>query len=171
MASKTKETPANEQQTQEDFEQAPGWRPNKGERLTGVISRRDIMENKWGKYTILTLAVSNEGDYRVNVDSALDEGMLRPFDEGDFIAWHAFHTVARNALNELRPAMGVEIEVTYLGQKRIKGKPKESTDPRDYYHAWTVRDTSIVLTEDDFYGKSDDSAGWATGEYAEPPPR
>jgi hypothetical protein len=170
MVSKTKDQPT-EEPTQEDFEQAPGWRPNKGERLTGVLSRRDIMENKWGKYAILTFAVSNRGDYRVNTDSNASEGEALPFEEGDFLAWHAFHTVARNALQELRPQMGKEYEVTYLGQKRIKGKPKDSTDPRDYYHAWTVRDTSIVLTDDDFYGKADDSAGWATGEYAEPPSR
>ena len=170
MASKATKDQTEERTAQADFEQAPGWRPDKGESVTGVLSKRDIMENKWGKYAILTLTVSKAGNYRINVDSDFP-GELRPFNEGDAIAWHAFHTVARNALNELRPPLGMEIEVTYLGQKRIKGKPKESTDPRDYYHAWTVRDTSIVLTEDDFYGKSDDSAGWATGEYAEPPPR
>lgn len=170
MARTKQEEQTDDRTAQADFEQAPGWRPDKGESVTGVVSKRTVMENKWGKYTILTLAVSKPGDLRINVDSDFP-GELRPFDQGDFIAWHAFHTVAKNALNELRPPEGMEIEVTYLGQKRIKGKPKDSTDPRDYYHGWTVRDTSVVFTDDDFYGKTDDSAGWATGEYAEPPTR
>jgi hypothetical protein len=178
MASTTKESKARadaakeeqrEDSGQLDFEQAPGWRPNKGERVTGVLSKRDVTENKWGPYTILTLTVSKAGDYRVNVDSDAEEGTLRPFNEGDPIAWHAFHTVARNALNELRPKMGTELEVVYLGQKRIKGRPQGSTDPRDYYHAWTVRDTSVVLTDDDYYGKVQGDIG-QTGEFNDEPP-
>ena len=89
---------------------AEAWRPDPGGKLIGEIvelSSRSGFDDQ--PYPILTI----KGD------------------DGTELAFHAFHTVAKNELARLRPQVGQRIAIRYDGQK-------EGADGRARYHAYRV---------------------------------
>ena len=75
----------------------PGaWRPEKpGEKLIGELTDVDMRESEYGDpYPILT--VLSEAD-------------------GLEYAWHAFHTMARNAVAKKKPQIGERVGIVYAG--------------------------------------------------------
>jgi hypothetical protein len=86
---------------------APAWRPQAGDTLTGeVVGIGERVGYDDEVYPIITVRT--------------DDGEL---------AFHAFHTVARNELAKARPAIGEVIGVKYAGQK---------PGARGSYHAYRV---------------------------------
>jgi hypothetical protein len=72
------------------------WRPKQpGEKLIGELTDVDMRDSEYGEpYPILTV---------------LDES------DGVEKAWHAFHTMARNAVAKKRPQIGERIGIVYAG--------------------------------------------------------
>lgn len=82
----------------EDLEFAEAWRPKPGEHLIGTVTGVDERDGDYGAYPVITVRT-----------------------ETGELAWHAFHTVARNELAKLRPEVGDEIGVRYGGKDAEKG--------------------------------------------------
>jgi hypothetical protein len=76
---------------------AEGWRPDPGDVLIGDVTAidegRGFAERPYPVVTVRT-------------------------DEGEFVAFHAFHTVAREELGKLEPKVGDRLGVSYLGLVR-----------------------------------------------------
>jgi hypothetical protein len=72
------------------------WKPTeKGEKLVGRLVEVDLRESDYGEpYPILT------------VESEVD---------GKEYAWHAFHTMARNAVKKKQPQPGEKVGIVYGG--------------------------------------------------------
>lgn len=85
---------------------APAWRPEAGEQLDGEIVGLDTRMADSGRYAIVTVRTA-EGERAV----------------------HAFHSVLRRQLAELRPRRGERLVVGYHGRR--------AGADRDY-HAYTV---------------------------------
>lgn len=96
-----------------DFD-AHGWRPSPGDILTGNLVDITIGgtgANSLGTYPIITLRKK----------------------DGREVAVHAFHHTLRNRLKEMRPAIGDDLTITYLGpqdQTDRDGNPKTDRDGR-----------------------------------------
>ncbi len=82
----------------EDPQSVEGWRPEIGQELIGTIVRMDERQTDDypDPYPILT---------------------IKPI-EGDLIAFHAFHTVAKTELAGQEPQVGDEIGIRYLGEEK-----------------------------------------------------
>lgn len=77
---------------------AQPWRPEVGDKLIGEITDLDERENQYGTYPVVTVLT----------------------DEGEELAFHAFHTVARNELAKRRPQVGDRIGIAYHGKPEGK---------------------------------------------------
>ena len=99
---------------------AEGWRPKPGDKLIGTVTDRDLRESDYEEqepYVILTVEVE-EGSTQAGE-------MIAP---GTEIAWHAFHTIARNEIVKRAPAVGDHVGIAYHGpaEKAAPGqKPAE----------------------------------------------
>lgn len=93
-----------------DKDYAPAWRPEPGDKLVGVVVDLSEREGLDGIYPIVTVRT----------------------DDGTDVAFHAFHTVAANELAKLRPKIGDQIGIKYVG--RIQG-----ANSRSSYHGYRVR--------------------------------
>jgi hypothetical protein len=92
----------------EETQTADAWRPEAGEELIGVVRRYNMRKMDDGtEYPIVTIETP----------------------DGEKHAWHAFHKVGRDQLEEDKPRPGDEIGVRYLG--KVEG------DPYDY-HSYRV---------------------------------
>ena len=83
---------------------ADAWKPEPGDKLIGTVVDLDERDSAYGDepYPIVTIET----------------------DDGNELAFHAFHTVARNELAKQRPVVGDRIGVAYHGKK--DGKNYES---------------------------------------------
>jgi hypothetical protein len=70
------------------------WKPDPGEKLVGKIIGLDTRETEYGEYPIVTVLTA----------------------DGRELAFHAFHTVARNELAKLEPDIGEQIGIAYHGR-------------------------------------------------------
>jgi hypothetical protein len=77
-----------------DAEFAPGWKPEPGDKIEGVITGLSEREGNFGKYPIATIRQDN----------------------GEEIAAHCYHAVLASKLAELRPRVGERVALKYLGQ-------------------------------------------------------
>ncbi len=77
-----------------DAEPAVAWKPEPGDELIGKITELGNRTTEWGTYRIVT---------------------VKP-DDGEPLAFHAYHTVAANQLKDASPAIGDEIGIRYLGK-------------------------------------------------------
>lgn len=100
-SSKQKETPAQNDALQE----SEGWRPEDGDVLTGTVH---AVSKAWSDWT-------NEFYPLVTVKTA----------DGALVDVHAFHATLKARLMELRPEVGSEIEVAYLGKRPTKDGKRE----------------------------------------------
>jgi len=85
----------------EEPAKAEAWRPDAGQELIGRITRINDRETEQGAYPVVTV---EEPD-------------------GSLIAFHAFHTVAKNQLTEAGAEAGDEIAIRYLGKKEDAARP------------------------------------------------
>lgn len=93
-----------------------GWRPNPGDTVTGELMAAERIESEFGDYPMLTIRT----------------------DKGDMVNVHAFHAVLRKGLMKLRPAMGSQLSITYVGQAQTR---KAGTDGKKRsYHNYKVTD-------------------------------
>jgi hypothetical protein len=82
---------------------APAWMPEPNSILEGVVTGIRLNENsEYGAYPVIV--------YKK--------------DDGTFIAFHAFHTLARNMMRELQTAKGKRQRIAYLGVQ-TKNNPTE----------------------------------------------
>jgi hypothetical protein len=82
------------------------WRPtNAGEKLIGELTDVDLRESDYGDpYTVLTVLAE---------DGSTQDGEMIP--PGTELAWHAFHTMARNAVKRKQPQVGERVGIVYAG--------------------------------------------------------
>jgi hypothetical protein len=83
---------------------AAAWRPEPGDKLIGVVADLDERASQYDEdaYPVVTVET----------------------DDGRELAFHAFHTVARNELAKQRPQIGDRIAIRYAG--RPAGKSYEA---------------------------------------------
>lgn len=99
---------------------APAWRPESGEILTAAVAKILRAETQYGEYPKVVFARA----------------------DGTYVAWHAFHETAKEALKKRRPAPGDTLTVHYGGQIASRKRRDSSGNPVKY-HAWTI------VSEDD----------------------
>jgi hypothetical protein len=92
-----------------DKDYAPGWKPEPGDKVAGVVVERSQRDGGFGMYPIITVRQ----------------------DSGAEIAIHASSTVIQNEVTAQDPQPGDQIGVLYQGEKTAK-------DGRSTYHAYRV---------------------------------
>jgi hypothetical protein len=110
-----------------------GWRPEKGDTLTGTVE--DITSggsgSEYGKYPILVLSTK----------------------EGGKVAVHAFHHTLKNRLLEMRPKLGHTLTITYLGEEPQydrDGMPKTRNGQPMTLNQYTVTSPEFEFSWDSF---------------------
>ncbi len=76
-----------------DREYAPAWRPDPGDKLIGIVVAIDDRDGGYGPYKILTIRQ----------------------DDGEELAWHAMHDVAKSKVAEENPKVDDQIGAKYRG--------------------------------------------------------
>ena len=133
-------TPTNAQTDMEAFRQrkafakAPAWRPEPGSIIRGtVVGMRMSEDNGYGKYPIITYLTHDT--------------------EADYFSVHAFHTLLRNRLAELKTEIGKDQILSYDGKaesiKRTKEKG-ETVEYHDYYVEHYGENVGEKAVDDDF---------------------
>lgn len=89
---------------------APAWRPEPGDRLIGIVVDVGTREGTYGPYPVVT--VESEED-------------------GCDLAFHGFHSVARQELARLKVRVGDRIGLAYHGRRTSKGG--------DEYESYVIR--------------------------------
>lgn len=98
--------------------QAPAWRPEVGEVLTGkILGFRLGTTTEYGEYPVIVVSGGENG---------------AP------VAFHAFHTIVRETLREHKPKKGDMLTVMYNGVRVVNGD--EEKDPKDQktYHLYYI---------------------------------
>lgn len=105
---------------------APAWLPPVGSRLTSTVVTIRIGQSEWGVYPVLIVEDAN----------------------GTMHSIHAFHTLLRNQLKELRPMPGTLITVAYIG--KVTRTEDEVAKGKNEYHNYVViaGDGSDLLTQE-----------------------
>ena len=90
----------------EDYAEA--WSPEPGGTIAGTVVSIDARDGGYGPCPIVTIATVEA-----------------------FIAFHAFHSVAKNELAKLRPQVGEKLVIVYNGKRNSKSG-------RGSYHSYSV---------------------------------
>jgi hypothetical protein len=108
---------------------APAWRPESGDTIVGEIVGLKMGDGgEYGPYPIVVLKTIG--------------GTGGPM----HFAVHAFHTLLREALKELKVEMGSRIVITYLGTME-KNVQKDPEKPQSY-HMYYVEDFDKAQSAD-----------------------
>lgn len=91
---------------------ADAWMPDEGDSIIGVITTISVGHSEYGQYPILTI--------------------LTP--DGEMKAVHAFHTVLKDRLIDMRPKVDEIIGIKFLGHVLPEGGTKGVND----YYAYKV---------------------------------
>lgn len=102
---------------------AKAWRPNPGEAISGTVANLRRQDDEYGGHVVVTLATGAEGDQPV------------------YAAVHAFHSVLKKQLSDMKPSKGDPLKITYLGKVDGKNQP---------YHSYLVQDPTAAETEFDW---------------------
>lgn len=97
------------------IEAATAWCPAPGDVLEGVLVAVTRRSTEYGAYPC------------VIVDPAMGEG------DGALWAWHAFHTIAKEKLKELRPTPGERITIAYPGPTESRKRTDKDGNPVTYH--------------------------------------
>ncbi len=84
-----------------DDERAESWKPEPDAELIGKVQAVSTRTTEYGKYLIVT---------------------VKP-DDAPALAFHAFHTVAANQIDEADPMVGDEIAIRYKGKNEAGDRP------------------------------------------------
>lgn len=127
---------------------AVAWRPAPGDTVSGTIVRvlRRETNSEFGAYPLVVM----------------DTG------EAQYTAVHAFHTILRDQLREIKAGPGDQITIVYQGKIESKNDAPERDDqgnPRKRkYHAYILIVNGVDLSEDYTWDgaadESDDTPGY-----------
>ena len=98
---------------------AKAWRPAAGESITGTVANLRRQDDEYGGHVVVTL------------NESLSE-------EPVFTAVHAFHSVLKKQLSDLKPGKGAQLQITYLGKVEGKNQP---------YHSYVVIDPTAEVKD------------------------
>lgn len=99
---------------------AKAWRPTPGELITGTVANLRRQDDEYGGHIVVTLAVAADGEAPA------------------YTAVHAVHSVLKKQLTGLKPVIGTQLRITYLG--KVDGKNQS-------YHSYLVVDPSTTVEE------------------------
>jgi hypothetical protein len=107
---------------------APAWRPEPGTTMVGTLNGlRMGRDGGYGEYPIL----------------------IYTLDDGSVVSLHAFHTILRDQLREMKPKTGDRHLVHYIGKLETNASVKKSDDTdRTYYHMYYVKNAADLDTDD-----------------------
>ncbi len=99
---------------------APAWRPEPGGMLVGtVVGRRMGQDNGFGEYPVI----------------------IYKTEDGNYVAFHAFHTLARDILKRIGVADGARHAIVYSGLvKKASPTEEEIKKGNDEYHSYYGED-------------------------------
>lgn len=119
----------------ERIETAVAWRPEDEDWFIGtVIDRRIGPDNGFGTYPLITYRIDNGGNKGLPV--------------GGYVAYHAFHTQARDMLKEIGIAKGAQHYLKYKGMRPLNNPTEDQVKKgNDKYHLVYGRDTSATDVE------------------------
>lgn len=83
---------------EEAKEYAPAWKPEPGDELAGKVIAVDRRNGNYGEYPIITLEQDN----------------------GERLAFHGYHSVAKRELEDLDPRAGDYMAIKYVGKGQTK---------------------------------------------------
>ena len=113
------------------FATAPAWRPETGDKLENVeVVKVRIGDGDYGQYPIVVYKKA----------------------DGSYVAFHAFHQIARERLAELKTTRGSRHNLVYLGRKT--GNAVKSDGTTTEYELYYIEDANAVTVDggvdDDF---------------------
>lgn len=124
------------------IEAAAAWRPAAGDILEGTLVAVTRRETEYGAYPCLII----------------DHGNGEAFS-----AFHAFHTIAKAKLQDLKPTAGERITIAYPGQQASR-KRKDATGEPVEYHPYIIycpdRDDTNPHATYDWDNDTADGAGF-----------
>lgn len=113
---------------------AKAWRPNPGDMLQGTVVKMLARESDYGVYPVVVMDTGDEG----------------------YTAVHAFHTILKDALRELKTTTGDDLTIVYEGKlesRNAAGKNEDGTEKKRTYHNYFVIgngvDSTVEFTWDD----------------------
>jgi hypothetical protein len=106
---------------------ALAWRPSPGDMLDGKVVKLLARESEFGVYPVVVM------------------------DTGDatYVAVHAFHTILRDGLRELKAAPGDDLVIMYQGKlesKNSAGKNAAGEEVKRAYHSYVVISNGVDST-------------------------
>jgi hypothetical protein len=106
---------------------APAWMPEPGTVVAGTVAGlRMGNDNGWGVYPVVV--------YKL--------------DDGSYVSVHAFHTLLRERLAELKTDIGVRQILSYDGKKSKNNATDEEREAdRDKYHMYYVENASDTSSD------------------------
>jgi hypothetical protein len=139
---------------------AEAWMAKPGDRLIGTVTGLSsrISDYDATKYPIVTVRTDSSG-------RSTEDG--QPIPAGTEKAFHAFRTVAKNELAQLRPRLGDRIGIAYHGKSehadwhsyRIKVPGRESGETPDWDAMQADTETDVAEVADDGEEKPTGGAG------------
>lgn len=109
------------------IETATAWRPTSGDEITGYVITTRKRETEYGTHPVVILDTRNE--------------------DGTYTAVHAFHSVLKGRLAEVKPRPGDRLTIHYAGKITGKGNP---------YHSYVAFNPDSPATEDEFNWDTED---------------
>lgn len=104
--------------------QAPAWRPEVGDVLTGeIIGFRLGHTSEFGDYPIIVFRTS-----------------------AGPISFHCFHGIVRDRLRELKPSKGDNLTVQYLGKRLKNGDEDKPPADQTHYHLYYIESSTVDAT-------------------------
>lgn len=93
--------------------QAPAWRPEPKTTICGEVIGLRMGSSDFGSYPIV---------------------IYRNLLTNEIIAVHAFHTILRNKLAELKTDIGKQQWITYLGKQASRTRKDKDGEPGEYHN-------------------------------------
>lgn len=120
-----------------DMMNAPPWMPQPGDELIGHVDMLMVgTTEKYGNYPIVVYTVESMVAASGEAVDVLPE----------YIKVHAFHTLMRERLAELKTQRGSYQLLKYYGEK-LSGSRKDSDGNDQPYHHYDVQDLNALATE------------------------
>lgn len=116
---------------------ALAWRPSPGDMLDGKVVKLLARESEFGVYPVVVM----------------DTG------QPTYTAVHAFHTILKDGLRELKTAPGDELVIMYQGKlesKNSAGKNQAGEEVKRSYHSYVVISNGVDSTVEFTWDMADD---------------
>lgn len=115
-----------------DRDTAPAWRPEPDTMMAGELQGFRIGgSNAPGDYGIYPI-------------------MIYKLDNGQVVSVHAFHTLLRDSLKEMRPKKGDRHLIHYAGKYETNASVKKNdNEDRQYYHMYYIKNAADLAKDDE----------------------